>query len=377
MAPVPLRRVAVVAAVLVLLCGSLSNANPLDTPATAKLSDAPEAFTQVLAGWVGSHKLKQAVVVVRRGGRVVHRAGIAGGDPHSAYHLASLSKAITGACVATLVRDGRLGFDTALSTALGKFFKAHGRPEDSRLERATIAQLLTHRSGLSSRDDGDDAATGTNLKNYLAGHSPGDPARPDYLVSVLRTKLVRDPGRQFAYSNAGFLILGAIIEEATGRTYEDYCRAAVLSPAGAAGELEPAWRVMSSYGGWRMRGADYLAFLEQLDPAGAKLGPQTIAWMLDRSDKTYGKTSYPVWYGPGIRLRDAGRGIELWHTGSWRRRPPPGAPSRVTGETSTFAMRLADGTSWFVHSLPVALEGARGELDRELLRAYRAVRRWE
>ena len=284
------------------------------------LADTPDAFTQALAAWTSRHKVRSAVVVVRRDGRIAYRAGIGGGDPDAAYHLASLSKAITGACIATLVGDGTLGFETPLANALARFFEANGKPADPRIERATIAQLLTHRGGFSGAEDGDDAATGTNLKAYLVGHSATEPPHPAYLTAVLGTKLARDPGRQFAYSNAGYLVLGAVVEEATGRSYENFCRGAVLTPAGAAGELEPTWRVMSSYGGWRMRGADYLAFLEQLDPAAAKLGSETRDWMLDRIGKTYGRSSYPVWYGPGIRLRDAGRGIEIT-VPSWRAPP--------------------------------------------------------
>ena len=97
----------------------------------------------------------------------------------------------------------------------------------------TIAQLLSHRAGFSGADDGDDAATGTNLRAYLARHSPRDAPSPAWLASVFKTKLARDPGKQFAYSNAGYLALGAVIEEATGRSYEDYCREAVLVPVGA------------------------------------------------------------------------------------------------------------------------------------------------
>ena len=48
------------------------------------------------------------------------------GESAAPVLLASLSKAITGACVATLVRDGKLAFDTPLSKALAKFFKANG-----------------------------------------------------------------------------------------------------------------------------------------------------------------------------------------------------------------------------------------------------------
>lgn len=59
----------------------------------------------------------------------------------------------------------------------------------------------------------------------------------------------------------------------------------------------------------------------------------------------------------------------------WRRMAAE-AQGLLAADTSTFAMHLADGTSWFVHSSPLALGGARVELDRELLRAYQAVRAW-
>ena len=186
--------------------------------------------------------------------------------------MASLSKAITGACVATLVREGKPGFDWPLSRALAKFFKANGRPADERIERATIGQLLTHRAGFSSAVDGEDESTGAVLKAYLENHSPRDRPTPKYLSMVLEKSLRRDPGEAFAYSNARYLALGAVIEEATGQRYEDYCRQAVLRPVGVNAALDPTWGVLWSFGGWRMAGADYLAFFETLDPARAMFG---------------------------------------------------------------------------------------------------------
>ena len=54
--------------------------------------------------------------------------------------------------------------------------------------------------------------------------------------------LLHEPGETFAYSNANYLALGAVIEEATGRGYEDYCRAAVITPVGAKGALSATAR---------------------------------------------------------------------------------------------------------------------------------------
>ena len=63
--------------------------------------------------------------------------------------IASLSKAITGACVATLVRDGKLAFTTPLRDAMPQFFKQYGAPVDQRLYQATVEELLVHRAGLA------------------------------------------------------------------------------------------------------------------------------------------------------------------------------------------------------------------------------------
>lgn len=338
--------------------------------------ETPEAFTRALAAWAAKHKVERAVIVVRRGRRVVHQAGIGGADPSSPVLLASLSKAITGACIATLVRDGKLGFDWPLSKVLAKHFTVHGRPQDQRMERITIAQLLTHRAGFAGATDGEDPATRSLLDAYLEQHSTREAPKAAYINMLLATKLLRDPGEAFAYSNAGYMLLGAVIEEATGRSYEHYCRDAVLKPVGAAGALDPTWAVLWSTGGWRMAGADYVAFYETFDRHSPTLGKRTIDWMLNPSGKTYGKTSYPVWYGLGVRLRDRGEGAEVWHTGSWARRLSPDSAGPRTANTSTLAFRAADGTSWFVHSTPLILGNARSELNDALLRAYRSIKRW-
>ena len=359
-------------------CCQAAGASATAAPAaTTKFGETPEAFTQALAAWARKHLVERAVIVVRRAGRVVHQAAVGGADPAAPVLLASLSKAITGACIATLVRDGRLAFETPLSKALATFFKSHGKPVDLRIERITIAQLLTHRAGFSSASDGDDPATRSLLEAYLASHTPREAPKPAYISAVLGKPLLRDPGQAFAYSNAGYFTLGAVIEEATGQSYDTYCRDKVLAPAGASGALDPTWGVLWSAGGWRMTGADYLAFFEQIDPGRTTFGVATKDWMLDSKDKLFGTAKPQSWYSLGVRMRDQGRGLEFSHTGAWRRRLGPDAQGPRSAETSTLAVRVADGTSWFVHSTPLVLDGARAELDRELLGAYRAVRQWQ
>ncbi|MFL5100450.1 MAG: serine hydrolase domain-containing protein [Xanthobacteraceae bacterium] len=344
--------------------------------AETSLPATPEAFGQVLKIWAAKHRINRAFVVVRREGRIVHRSAFGGANPDAPVHLASLSKAITAACVATLVRDGKLGFGTPISSALQRFIAAHGKARDPRLAGVTVGQLLTHHAGFAVSDD-DDPASGRNLDRYLETHSSRAPPGPALLAATLNAKLAQAPGARFAYGNAGYFVLGGIIEEASGRPYASYCGDAVLKPRGIAADLEPAWRVASSMGGWRMRAEDYLNFLELFAAEDERLGAPVKSWMLDRAGKSV-PFDPAVWYGLGTYLRTAERGIDAWHWGSWDYTPDAGEKGTVRTSFAAYAKRLSDGTAWFVHVEPRVEEGAlRAALDRALMEAYRAVKSWD
>jgi CubicO group peptidase (beta-lactamase class C family) len=344
-------------------------------PATAEPAGI-EAFGAAVKSWAAEQHLRRAFVVVRRDGRVVYKSAIGGADPDAPVHLASLSKAITAACIATLVRDGKLAFDTPIGVALRKFIAAHGRPRDPRLAGITVAQLLTHRAGFANGDD-DDPASGRNLDRYLATHSAREPPKPPLLAATLRAKLVRDPGAQYAYGNAAYFVLGGIIEEASGQSYLPYCRDAVLKPVGVTGSLEPAWRVSTAMGGWRMRADDYLAFLDRFAADDTRLGTAAKTWMLDPAGKSVPFDS-AAWYGLGTLVRKAERGVDTWHWGSWDYTPDKGERGTVRSSFAAYAARLADGTAWFVHAEPRVEEGEpRNALITRMFDAYRSIKTWD
>jgi CubicO group peptidase (beta-lactamase class C family) len=136
-----------------------------------------------------------------------------------------------------------------------------GQPADPRLSAVTISQLLVHRAGLDKKD-----IANAPLADYLRSHTARRTAFDVQLGWIFRHRLASQPGTRYVYSNAGYLILGAVIEEASGRDYEGYCRETVLLPLGARdAELDPAWRIMSSYGGWRMPTADYGRFYQAFE----------------------------------------------------------------------------------------------------------------
>ena len=344
--------------------------------AQSQSSDTPEAFGPALKIWAAKHKAAQAFVVVRHGGRIVHRSALGGIDPKAPVHLASLSKAVTGACVAPLIRDGKLAFDSTVASALAKLTARHGTLRDARLARATVAQLLTHRAGFGNKEN--DPASGPPLFRYLKTNTATAPPTPAFVTQVLDRRLPNHPGAKYVYSNTGYLTLGAIIEEATGGEYAPHCRDAVLAPLGVTAELEPAWWVTWSYGGWRMTADDYLTFLDVFAPEDQRLGAAAKSWMLDPTGKA-ARGEY--WYGLGINVTKAdGGGVLVRHFGSWVYDMWGAKDGILQTSFLTFATRQPDGTSWFVYATPrPAREDNKPgeELARNLLAAYRAVKKWD
>lgn len=129
------------------------------------------------------------------------------------FDIASLGKMFTSVAVAQLVERHRLEFDQPVGRYLPPSLAA---TEIGR--RVTIHQLLTHTSGVPDLPD--------DIFN-------APPARLSGYTSFFQTrKLEFEPGSNRAYSNAGYILLGIIIEHVSGQDYEEYVREHVFRPAG-------------------------------------------------------------------------------------------------------------------------------------------------
>jgi CubicO group peptidase (beta-lactamase class C family) len=310
------------------------------------LSDTVDAYGIVFDQWVKDYEPKTAILVVRRGGKTVFAKGH-GADPQKPTLIASLSKAITGACIATLVRDGKLSFTTPLRDALPQFFKQYGAPVDPRLNDATVEELLVHRAGLRGNAD-DDSIYGIFAKRASSGH--GWQAAPKTVLSeyLLKDRLARHPGGRYSYSNTGYEILSAIIEEQTGTSYEDYCGAAVFGALGlAVPKLHPDWRMLAGMGGWFVPGPDFLAFLDIFDPKNPFLGDTVKAW-IDQAQTRWTPTNRDRWYGLGVNTWAGGGRWAVSHGGILhsRGKNPLGEP--IEGSIVSHAFRAADGNAVFI-----------------------------
>jgi CubicO group peptidase (beta-lactamase class C family) len=346
------RRLLAIATAICLLDGGVAAQTakrppPAASPAQATATES--AYTAAFDAWRTANDPQTAILVVRRGGKTVFVAGH-NTDGNGPSFIGSMSKAITGACVATLVRDGKLSFTTPMREALADFFKRNGRPLDRRFEDVTVEQLLTHRSGLHDNGDGDPflAIRRERIAQHLA-----DVASPQaMLVSYLAEQsLVSAPGSKYAYSNTGYLALTAVIEERSGRPFEDYCREKVFVPLGLAAGLNPDWRMLGGYGGWYINGADYLAFFEIFNPAHPFLGKTVTAW-IDAVRGRWGKGSETEWYSLGVRTSVPEGRWSVNHTGTlgWTGRDGRGKP--IAAAINSFASRNPSGTGIFIAARP-------------------------
>lgn len=140
------------------------------------------------------------------------------------YGLGSATKPVTATAILQLLEREKLTLDDDLSDYLPVFEDLSGDP-------ITIEQLLTHTSGMPS-----DGAAITLVTRAEIGAGPEVPlsSRSDFYrhVDGATECRVTDRRDEFLYYNSGFVLLGHLIEEITGRKYTDYVANEILEPLG-------------------------------------------------------------------------------------------------------------------------------------------------
>lgn len=351
------------------LCGALY----ADRQALGQAKPSPAAdnpYAEIFDTWVAQHRPATALMLIRRGGRdFVHTHNTDAARPTL---IASMSKAITGAAIATLVRDGKLAFATPMREALAGYFRQYGPHSDARFADVTIEQLLVHRSGLAGNPDGDPIH---RIRQRRGMQGLGHQASPQPLMAeqFAATPLRRPPGGEMVYSNTGYLTLSAIIEERSGKPYETYCREAVLRPLGLDARLHPDWAMSSGSGGWTITASNYLRLLEIFQASHSFLGDTAKAW-IDAMRTKYSPENRGGWYSLGV-FTAAGRGRwSVNHGGLLNSHIRDRAGRPVAIVVKSHAERRADGTAAFFAITPNLANEAFGELRRAIAEAHAAVK---
>lgn len=149
------------------------------------------------------------------------RSGVAA-QPGDLWHLGSITKSMTATLVARLVEQGVVSWDTTIGEVFGEVI-----PEmDPAWEAVSFRELLTHRSGLAAN------IAMTKFLGYDRFSADARPDRLDYATFMLTRAPRHEPGTTYEYSNAGFIIAGAMLEQITGERWEDLITREVFMPLG-------------------------------------------------------------------------------------------------------------------------------------------------
>lgn len=196
-----------------------------DAP-TRQLSDA-EIVAQI-KGYVerlASRDAFSGAVLLAKGGKPLYRAAF--GDANkdfgvrntvdTKFNLGSMNKMFTAVAILQLSEKGKLSLDDTL----GKFLAAGSmRPEV--LAKVRIKHLLAHTSGLGSYFNEEwDGMSRARFRTV-----------DDWMKLVKPDSLAFEPGTRWSYSNTGMLVLGKVIEVASGQDYFAYVREHIYQPAG-------------------------------------------------------------------------------------------------------------------------------------------------
>lgn len=259
-------------------------------------------------------------------------------DPRTKFHIGSIDKMFTAVAIAQLVEAGKLSWNDTLAQRLPEY------PDRAAAEKITIWQLLHHTSGL-----------GDFLVPAFFQRREDFVNAADYVDLIARQPRLGEPGGQWNYSNAGYVLLGRIVEKVSGEDYFDYIQRHVFAPAGMdssgfdsiedvtpnlavgyyhegplSGDWKAAWMKIPFKGGPAGAGystnTDLLRFAAALR-AGKLVGPATLARMFD-DEVPAGPGAYAAGFGDrlshGMHIRGHAGGIEgtdanlviVWETGA-------------------------------------------------------------
>jgi CubicO group peptidase (beta-lactamase class C family) len=179
-----------------------------------------------------------ASVAISRDGQLVYAKGFGVADknentalePYYKFRIASISKLITAVAIMKLQEEGRLSVNDKVFGPEGILNDPfYSDPRDKRVFGITVAHLLSHEGGWSSRY-GDQMFIPFVIAQSMGVNPPVD--TKTIVRFALNKYLQFTPGSGKSYSNLGYAILGLVIEKVTGMSYFDYCRQKILEPIG-------------------------------------------------------------------------------------------------------------------------------------------------
>lgn len=181
-----------------------------------------------------SRDLPGAAVLVMQNGHIVFERGYGVTDlrtrrPISGrtdFRLASVTKQFTAMAIMLLVHDGKLQYETRLTDVFPDF------PEYGR--EITIRQILNHTSGLKDYED-----LMPKDKDYEAGRQELRQIQDAEVLELLKREKTTNspPGKRWAYSNSGYVVLGIVVEKVSGKRFGQFLHDRIFGPLKMSGSI--------------------------------------------------------------------------------------------------------------------------------------------
>jgi serine beta-lactamase-like protein LACTB len=192
--------------------------SPLAISQTA--SQPALALDGLITTYISQHHVPGLSVAVIDRGRVILTAGYGLSDVENSvpansdtvYRIASISKSITATAAMELVEAGKLDLDAPIQKYCPDFPKKPWQ--------ITTRELLSHQSGI--RDYRNDEES-INTRHYAS--------IKEALTQFANDPLDFEPGTKMQYTSYGYIVLGCVIEDASGTSYDRYMHQAIFGPA--------------------------------------------------------------------------------------------------------------------------------------------------
>ena len=216
---------------------------PVSLPLKEGLSDARLArLDRFMRTTIDSGDYLGAVTLIARNGRIVdwrtygHRdlARKSSMTRDSIFRIYSMTKTVTSVAVLMLMEEGKLGLDDPMAKYLPEFASTQvfsGGTADAPQWRParqplTIRHLLTHTSGIATRD----AKNGEAVKRFNRIELNALPTLAAYAKYVAGEALARDPGEVFTYDGVPLVVLSRLVEVVSGMPFEEFLRQKLFVP---------------------------------------------------------------------------------------------------------------------------------------------------
>ncbi len=381
-------------------------------------SEGFESAERIVNNFIRVNELPGASVAIAVDGRLVYARGFGYSNPwehtpmqpYNRLRIASISKLITAAAIMKLQEEGKLTVNDRVF-GHGGILNDPGylNPVDKRFFDITVAHLLAHQGGWTQRW-GDQMFISNVISEEMELEGP--PSQEDIIHFVMNRRLHFKPGTSRSYSNLGYMILGLVVEKASGMQYDEYCRKKLFEPIGVYdirlgknllsqkgpfeaiyieqadaqlrpsiygnGEMVPGcyggsdFEALGGAGAWTATAIDLLRFVNTLDGnpypedilsgesirfmTEMKNGFAPVGWKATLPDGTWWRTgSFAGTSGMIKKERDGITWAILFNGSSWRGPELASDVNRMMGRVIR-TVKVWPDTDLFRNSLPVPLK---------------------